>query len=273
MSRIRRSEAGISLSRGPALVLGSVLLVAGLFFLYRVHVFPRFAQFPNAHAHTYGKAFFGIFGLNGWSGELTAAAGGLLLFGAAQHLLAKTASLVVAIALGGVGVWALVNHNSALGLFATNIWTIVLWLAAAALLLINAGMPRRRRAVAAEDAAVAPVAPVAPATRGAAVPAAGAAGAGAGTREVRRPITGTDAPVAGTAAPVAGTAGTSAPATGTAAPVTGTDAPAAGAAETPVGTRESTTRRSALAEDPATGAGEPVTSTRGLPVRDRTLED
>ena len=178
MSRIRRSEAGISLSRGPALILGSVLLVAGLFFLYRVHVFPRFAQFPSAHAHTYGKAFFGICGLTGWSGELTAAAGGLLLFGAAQHLLAKTASLIVAIVLGGVGIWALVNHNSALGLFATNIWTIVLWLAAAALLLINAGIPRRRRTLPAEGAVAAPVgqttAPVAAAPAG----------------EVRRPITG-----------------------------------------------------------------------------------
>ncbi|HET9074332.1 MAG TPA: hypothetical protein VFN48_07115 [Solirubrobacteraceae bacterium] len=204
MSRIRRSEAGISLSRGPALILGSVLLVAGLFFLYRVHTFPRLSQFPSAHAHTDGQAFFGIFGLNGWSGELTAAAGGLLLLGAAQHLLAKTVSFVVAVALGGVGIWALVNHSSALGLFATNIWTIVLWLAAAALLLINTRLPRRRPAP-----VVAPVvAPVA---------------TGEPERGVRRPITGTG-PGTGTG-PITGAGPGAGPITGTgpgAGPITGT---------------------------------------------------
>jgi hypothetical protein len=136
------SSKGVSLSRGPALILGGVLLVAGLFFLYKSHAFPRLGSFPNGTAHVDVKAFFGVFGINGWSGELTAAAGGLLLIGAAQHLLAKAASLIVAVALGGVAVWALVNHHSALGLFAANIWTIIGWGGAAALLFLNTLLPR-----------------------------------------------------------------------------------------------------------------------------------
>jgi hypothetical protein len=140
-------EKGISLARGPALILGTILLVAGLYFLYKLHGFPKLSQFPSGKAPVEGKAFLGIFGLNGWSGELTAAAGGLLLFGAAQHLLAKTMSLVVGVVLAVVAVIALVHHHSALGLFAANIWTIVLWGASAALLLINTLLPRRTPAV------------------------------------------------------------------------------------------------------------------------------
>jgi hypothetical protein len=133
---------GVSLARGPALILGTVLLVAGLYFLYRIHTFPKLSQFPSGKAAVDGKAFLGIFGVNGWSGELTAAAGGALLFGAAQHLLAKTVSLIVGIAFAVVAVIALVHHHSALGLFAANIWTIILWGGSAAYLLINTLLPR-----------------------------------------------------------------------------------------------------------------------------------
>jgi hypothetical protein len=135
---------GVSLARGPALLLGTVLLVAGLYFLYKLHTFPKLSQFPSGDATVDGKAFLGIFGLNGWSGELTAAGGGLLLFGAAQHLAAKTMSLVVGVVFAVVAVIALLHHHSALGLFAANIWTIILWGGSAALLLINTLMPRRK---------------------------------------------------------------------------------------------------------------------------------
>ena len=135
-------EKGVSLARGPALALGTFLVIAGLYFIYMEHGFPRLSSFPNQRVHTDGKAFFGVFGLNGWSGELTVAGGGLLMLGAAQHLLAKTASFIVAVVFAGVGLWALVNHHSALGLFAANIWTILLWFAAAAYLLINTLLPR-----------------------------------------------------------------------------------------------------------------------------------
>src|ERR1035441_3423489 len=90
-----RTEKGSSLARGPALILGTILLAAGLYFLYKQHVFPKFANFPNGKAPVGGNVFFGIFGANGWTGMLTAVGGGLLLFGAAQHLLAQTMSLIV----------------------------------------------------------------------------------------------------------------------------------------------------------------------------------
>jgi hypothetical protein len=141
-----RTEKGVSLARGPALILGTILLAAGLYFLYKQHIFPRFStNFPNGDAPVDGKVF-GIFGANGWTGMLTAVAGGLLLFGAAQHLLAKTMSLVVGLALGAAAVIAAINGD-VLGMAAANAWTEIAWGAAAAILLFNTMVPRRRRTV------------------------------------------------------------------------------------------------------------------------------
>ena len=117
-----RTEKGVSLARGPALILGTILLAAGLYFLYKQHVFPKFANFPNGKAPVQGKVFLGIFGANGWTGMLIAIAGGLLLFGAAQHLLAKTMSLIVGTALAAAAIIALASGN-VLGLAAANRWT------------------------------------------------------------------------------------------------------------------------------------------------------
>ena len=141
-----RTEKGISLARGPALILGTVLLAAGLYFLYKQHFFPKFSNFPNGKAPVEGKVF-GIFGANGWTGMLTAVAGGLLLFGAAQHLLAKTMSLIVGIALAAAAIIALASGN-VLGLAAANRWTELAWGVVAAILLFNTVIPRRRRTVA-----------------------------------------------------------------------------------------------------------------------------
>jgi hypothetical protein len=153
VGRTTRTEKGISLARGPALILGTILLAAGLYFLYKAHSFPRWSNFPNGHAPKDGKFFLGIFGANGWTGELTAVAGGLLLFGAAQHLLAKTMSLIVGIALGAAAIIALISGN-VLGMAAANIWTEIGWGACAVILLFNTLIPRRRReVVVAEDAA------------------------------------------------------------------------------------------------------------------------
>ena len=141
-----RTEKGISLARGPALILGTILLAAGLYFLYKQHNFPKFStNFPNGDAPVDGKVF-GIFGANGWTGMLTAVAGGLLLFGAAQHLLAKTMSLIVGVALGAAAVIAAINGD-VLGMAAANAWTEIAWGAAAAILLFNTIIPRRRRTV------------------------------------------------------------------------------------------------------------------------------
>ena len=154
---VTRTVEGASLARGPALALGAILLVAGLYFLYRQHGFPRFADFPDGRAPLGGKAL-GIFGVNGWTGELTAAAGGLLLLGAAQHLLAKAMSLIVAVALGAAAIVALISGD-VLGLAAANHWTELGWAAIAAILLFNTVVPRRRRTITEPAPAAAPVLP------------------------------------------------------------------------------------------------------------------
>src|SRR5947209_19677926 len=84
-----RTEKGISLARGPALILGTILTAVGLYLLYKARTFPPFSNFPNGTATKDGNFIFGLFAANGWTAMLTAVAGGLLLFGAAQHLLAK----------------------------------------------------------------------------------------------------------------------------------------------------------------------------------------
>ena len=141
-----RTEKGVSLARGPALILGTILEVAGLYFLYKQHGFPPFSNFPNGNAPVQGKVFFGIFGANGWTGLFTAAAGGLLLFGAAQHLLAKTMSLIVGLALGAAAVIAVINGD-VLGLAAANNWTKLGWAVCAVILLFNTLIPRRTRTI------------------------------------------------------------------------------------------------------------------------------
>jgi hypothetical protein len=143
-----RTEKGISLARGPALIVGVVLLAAGLYFIIRAHYFPKLSGFPNGHAPIDHKVF-GIFGVNGWTGMLTAIGGGLLLFGAAQHLLAKAMSLIVGVALAAAAIIALI-HGNVLGLAAANVWTELGWGIAAAILLFNTLAPRRRRTVVAE---------------------------------------------------------------------------------------------------------------------------
>jgi lysylphosphatidylglycerol synthetase-like protein (DUF2156 family) len=146
------TEKGLSLARGPALILGTILLVAGLYVLYKQHTFPKFSQFPNGHVSGH-KVFLGIFSANGWTGMLTAVAGGLLLFGAAQHLLAKTMSLIVGIALAIAAVIALISGN-VLGMAAANVWTEILWGGSAAILLFNSAIPRRKKTVVDERAPV-----------------------------------------------------------------------------------------------------------------------
>jgi hypothetical protein len=149
-----RTEKGMSLARGPALILGTLLLAVGLYLLYKARTFPPFSNFPNGDVTKDGDFLFGLFGANGWTGMLTAVGGGLLLFGAAQHLLAKTMSLVVGVALGAAAVIALISGN-VLGMAAANGWTKLGWAACAVILLFNTLVPRRRRTVVvvADDAA------------------------------------------------------------------------------------------------------------------------
>ncbi len=155
-----RTEKGISLARGPALILGTILSAVGLYLLYKARTFPPFSNFPNGSVTKDGDFLFGLFGANGWTAMLTAVAGSLLLFGAAQHLLAKTMSLIVGVALGAAAVIALVSGN-VLGMAAANGWTKLGWAVCAAILLFNTLVPRRRRTVVVADEAVARDTPVA----------------------------------------------------------------------------------------------------------------
>jgi hypothetical protein len=184
-----RTEKGISLARGPALILGTILIAVGLYLLYKAHSFPKFSNLPNGHAPADGKFLFGLFAANGWTGMLTAVGGGLLLFGAAQHLLAKTMSLIVGVALGAAAVIALASGN-VLGMAAANGWTELGWGACAVILLFNSLIPRRRRTVEVVDPAVADGAATAP-RRTAVERDAGAAETGSDERTVatdREPV-------------------------------------------------------------------------------------
>jgi hypothetical protein len=159
-STTTRTEKGISLARGPALILGTILTAVGLYLLYKARTFPPFSNFPNGSVTKNGDFLFGLFGANGWTAMLTAVGGGLLLFGAAQHLLAKTMSLIVGVALGAAAVIALISGN-VLGMAAANGWTKLGWAICAAILLFNTLVPRRRRTVVVADEAVARDEPVA----------------------------------------------------------------------------------------------------------------
>jgi hypothetical protein len=153
-------EHGPSLAKGPALIAGSLLVAFGLAGLLKNNDFPAFsAAFPDGTQQ--GTNFLG-FEVNGWTDFFCITAGALLLFGAAQHHLAKMMSLIVGLALGACAVIAVIDGEDVLGLAAANFWTKLGWAIAAAVLLINSLMPRRRRERVVGDgtttAAAAPVA-------------------------------------------------------------------------------------------------------------------
>jgi hypothetical protein len=133
-------KKGAGLARGPALVVGSILLAFGLIAIINHNEFPGFSSnFPDGNAS--GGKFLGLFEVNGWTLWLVMVAGGLLLFGSAQHLLAKTMSLIVGLALGAAAVIALVSGDI-LGVGAANFWTWLGLAVAAVVLLLNIFAPR-----------------------------------------------------------------------------------------------------------------------------------
>ena len=133
------ADKGVSLARGPALILGSILVGFGLLLFLKAGDTPT-GTFPDGTQN--GPTFIG-FETNGWTAWFTVLAGALLLFGAAQHLLAKTMSLIVGLALGACSVIALVDGDDVLGLAAANGWTKLGWGVASAFLLINTLLPRK----------------------------------------------------------------------------------------------------------------------------------
>jgi hypothetical protein len=141
-------EHGPSLAKGPALIAGSILVAFGLASLLKNNDFPSFSSsFPDGEVQ--GTNFLG-FEVNGWTAFFSITAGALLLFGAAQHHLAKMMSLLVGLALAACAVIAIIDGQDVLGLAAANFWTKLGFAVAGGVLLVNALMPRttRRREVA-----------------------------------------------------------------------------------------------------------------------------
>lgn len=146
---------GPSLAKAPALIVGSILVAFGLIGLLYDAAFPTDTA-PDGTVQ--GETFLG-FEVNGWTCFFSITAGSLLLFGAAQHLLAKTMSLLVGLALGACAVIATWDGEDVFGLAAANVWTKVGWGAAAVVLLFNTLAPRRTKAVPAPAATTAAPAP------------------------------------------------------------------------------------------------------------------
>jgi Domain of unknown function (DUF4383) len=140
-------EHGPSLAKGPALIAGSILVAFGLASLLKNNDFPSFSSsFPDGEVQ--GTNFLG-FEVNGWTAFFSITAGALLLFGAAQHHLAKMMSLLVGLALAACAVIAVIDGQDVLGLAAANFATKLGFAVAGGVLLVNALMPRttRRREV------------------------------------------------------------------------------------------------------------------------------
>lgn len=128
---------GPGLARGPAMVVGTILSVAGLALFLHAGDTPT-GGFPDGDVSA--SKILG-FESNGWTAWITTAAGVLLLFGAAQHLLAKAMSLIVGLALAACAVIGLIDGD-VLGLAAAN-WAVELgWGIAAVILLLNLFAPR-----------------------------------------------------------------------------------------------------------------------------------
>jgi hypothetical protein len=134
----RHRTKGISLAKGPIGLMGLALLAYGITALiFGGHGFTQHAPIGAVH----GKTWLGL-EVNGWSGVLFVAAGLLLLLGAPRHWGAKSMSLAVGISLAALCVIALANGHGALGLFAANGLTELIWGAAGALLIILSLLPR-----------------------------------------------------------------------------------------------------------------------------------
>lgn len=128
---------GPGLARGPAMIVGTILSVAGLALFLHAGDTPT-GGFPDGDV---SAAKVLGFESNGWTAWITTAAGVLLLFGAAQHLLAKAMSLIVGLALAACAVIGLIDGD-VLGLAAAN-WAVELaWGIAAVILLLNLFAPR-----------------------------------------------------------------------------------------------------------------------------------
>ncbi len=132
------NSKGVSLAKGPVALIGIALLVLGILGL----IFGGNGFTANPIDGTVqGTKWLGL-EANGWSNLLFAGAGALLLFGSPLHWGAKSLSLIVGLALGAAAIIALIDGDDALGIFAANGLTTLVWGIAAAVLLVLALLPR-----------------------------------------------------------------------------------------------------------------------------------
>ncbi len=134
----QNTKKGVSLAKGPAGIIGIILLAFGVTaLLLSSHSFTAHA----IHGTVNGRKWLG-FEVNGWSALLCAGTGAALLFAAPLHWGAKTVSLIVALILGEAALLAFVDRHDALGIFAANHLTELGWAIAAGVLLVVALLPR-----------------------------------------------------------------------------------------------------------------------------------
>jgi hypothetical protein len=132
------NNKGTSLAKGPIGLLGLALLAYGITALiFGGHGFTQHA--PTGAVS--GKTWLGL-EVNGWSGLLFVAAGLLLLLGTPVHWGAKGVSLIVGVALVALSLVALANGHGALGVFAANGLTELVWGAGGLLLIVFSRLPR-----------------------------------------------------------------------------------------------------------------------------------
>jgi hypothetical protein len=140
---------GVSLAKGPAGIIGAVLLAGGILgLLFGSTDFTTHA--PDGDVT--GETWLGIEG-NGWTWLGLAAAGAILLLSAPMHWSAKTMAMIVGMVLAAACVIAIVDGNDVFGVAAANRATMVVFGVAGVALLIVAMLPRvgRRRDVVVEE--------------------------------------------------------------------------------------------------------------------------
>lgn len=134
----RGERKGISLAKGPIGLLGLLLLAYGISAL--LFGDRSFTAEPLDGAVS-GETWLGI-EVNGWSSLLFAAAGALLLLSAPLHWGAKATALTAGLALGAASLLAIGDGDDALGVFAANGLTKLVWGAAGVALLVLSLLPR-----------------------------------------------------------------------------------------------------------------------------------
>jgi hypothetical protein len=129
---------GVSLAKGPIALIGLLGIIYGVTALIvRAHGFAL--NFPSGHVQ---GPFWLHLKVNGWTALLFIAAGLALLFSAAAHITAKSMAMLVGVVMIVLAVIAFSQKHGALGIFAADHWTELVWAAAGVALLVLAMMPR-----------------------------------------------------------------------------------------------------------------------------------